>query len=303
VSGGEANGAGETKLFGWDCVSFHVPRAWDLAVYQLKRTFTRIEFDDDYTTRLEAEWIRPKRDLDIRRIQKRYDKNARKLNQDAEKVQRLEGLPEGWVAVLYVMPEGERLLTAFLLNSVPRLFASVLLHFGPKDKEDAERVLRDLAGSFRVHDEEVVPWALYDLSLELPAAFRLAYTDFQTGQKLLVFQWRLRRLFLWHVSVAHLILKRHPAEVWVTDLFNTCRLIRGPVFFRRPDGRVDWKRRLRHHFGHHDELARWCFQYRTGFFHDPGLDRIVAWVYSYRKPDDLTMLERVRVESRRLEVH
>jgi hypothetical protein len=285
----------ETALFGWDGVSFQAPRAWNLSVYQLKRTFTRIEFDDDYTIRLEAEWTRPKRDLDIKRIQKRYDKSARKLNQDAEDVRRIEELPEGWVAVLYTMPENERLLTAFHLSREPRLFCSMILHFGAEDKEDPEQVLRALAGRFRVHAGDVVPWSLYDLSLEIPAPFRLAHTDFQTGRKLLIFQWHMRRFFLWHISLAELILKRHPAHVWVTDLLNTCRVIRGPVFLHHPDGRVDWRRPFIHRLGHFDELSRWCFQYRVGYFHDKEADRLIAWAYSFRKKSDLKMLEAVRV--------
>ena len=294
------NSGGATCRFAWDGISFLVPEHWNLAVYQLKRKYSRVEFDDDYGIRLEAEWVRPKRELDVQIVQKRYDKTARKLNQDAQEISRIENLPEEWIAVLYVMPTAERLLTAFYLGPDSELFCFLIMRFEPEDREDPREIIATIAESFRCHRGATVPWVLYDISLETPAELRLVNTDFQTGKKLMVFQWQLRRLYLWQVSLADLILKKHPLETWSADLLNMCRLIKGPIFSPGPDGELTWKRRRRHRFGHYDEITRWCFHYQLDTIHDREHNRLIVWLYSYRKPEDLRLLERVKIDSRPL---
>ena len=290
-----------TRRFAWDGVSFLVPENWDLAVFQHRRRHTRIELDDDYTVRLEGEWIRSRRDLEIQKIQKRYDQAARVLNQDAQQIVRLGPLPDDWVACLYVMPENQRLLSVFHLHRESGLFCFLMLHFGPEAAERPGPVLEAVVRSFRLHEGPVAPWELYDIRLEMPAEFRLAHTDFQTGNKLMLFQWRGRRFYLWHVSLADLILKRHTLEAWAVDLLNTSWLIKGPIFSVGEDQKLTWRRRWRHRLtGHYDEIYRWCFSYELDIIHDQEANRLIVWLYNYRDPDDLRQLELIRVGDDRM---
>ena len=282
------------QTIAWDGLSFDVPQNWNPASFKLRRGNTVLKFEDEYSARLDVEWVRPRRKRDLERTQKRYDGSARKLNEGAQKTEEVTGLPEHWVAFLYVMPEHHKLLSAFYLSQQGDLFCFFIMHVGPKDEEDPKRLMKTIARSFRTYNEGVVPWVLYDVNIGVPAEFRLVNTDVQTGKKLLVFAWKGRHYYVWHVSLADLIIKKYGLERWVADLLNTCRLIRGPVFKAEASGEITFGRRLWNRFGHYDEILRGCRRYRARYTHDKERNRLVVWVYNFRREDDLVWLDRIR---------
>ena len=291
-----------TCPFSWDGISFQVPENWHLAIYQYFKKVTRLEFEDDYTIRIEAEWTRPVRDLDIQRIQKRYDNAARKFTENADQSRELAGLPEHWVATLYWLAEGHRLVTAMFIPPDSSLFAFFLFHFEPRDSEDPKEVTTTVAESFQVQEGPLRKWVLYDISLEMPSDFKLFSTRFETGLKLFVFRWQRRRFCLWFINLADLIQRKHAKGEWLARLFNSSRQFK-PIVFRQDEGDHDkaiWRRRRRHVLGHVDEIARRCFRYRPECFHDVERNMFIPWVFNHRKDQDLARLDDVVVNGKYL---
>jgi len=291
-----------TRAFAWDGVSFQVPENWNLAIHKYPKRITRLEFEDDFSVRIEAEWTRPRKLLDIDRIQRRYDVAARKFTENADHTRPLKNLPEGWVATFYRLGEDQRLVTAMFMAPESALFAFFMFHFEPEDPEDPETVTRSVAGTFEVQQGPRRKWELYDLSLETPADFKLINTQFQTGLKLLVFFWKRRKFQIWFANLATLILKQQPRGEWMSRILNSSRLFRSGVFWPDPadEARARFRRRRRHRLGHIDEIVRQCFEYKVECLHDAERNMLIPWVFSYRKDEDLAQLEHVYANGKQL---
>jgi len=292
----------KTNPFAWDGVSFQVPENWHLAIHKYPKRITRLEFEDDYTVRIEAEWTRPRRLLDIDRIQKRYDVAARKFTENADHTRLFKKLPEGWVATFYRLGEDQRLVTAMFMAPESAFFAFFIFHFEPEDPEDPETVTKSVAGTFEIQQGPQRKWELYDISLETPEDLKLINTQFQTGLKLLVFFWKRRKFHIWFANLATLILKQQPRGEWMSRILNSSRLFRSGVFWPDPadEERALFRRRSRHRLGHIDEIIRQCFEYKVECLHDEERNMLVPWVYNYRKDEDLAQLEDVFANGRQL---
>lgn len=302
-----ANAIG-ARTIAWDGVSFQVPANWELAVYKFqKKGVTRVEIEDEFAVRLEAEWIRPRRPLDMQNILERYELAAKKLTMRADHSRKIENLPDGWHATNYALSEvlpnkkarnlrvaKHWLVTGFYLAPGSKFFCFVILHFLPQDKEDPVKIMKLVASEFREHsDRQIVPWQLFDIAFELPRDFLLENTLFDVGAKLMIFRWRLRRFYLWHLSCADMFLKKdvNVAE-WVCAYINDSRVVRGGAFHVAADGRIVWKRKRRHIVAHRDEIARWCFVYEVRYRVDRDRNQLIFWVFNHRKPDDLKVIPR-----------
>ncbi len=279
-----------THRIAWDRVSFQAPKDWNFAAYSFKKNISRIELEDDYAVRLEAEWTRPRQALDLERIRKRFAKATKQTHDSAVATHPVENLPTGWNAYLYDMPEGLRLVSAFYLAPKSALFCYFNVHFAADDKGNPQRTLRGLTETLTYHDGDIIPWAVYDMSLDLPAAFRLASTTFQAGRKLMIFEWRLRRFYVWLFSLADMLLKEQQPAEWVADFLNSYKGIKGPIFHSRNDGRVHYKRARRYPFGHFEEIGRMCYLYRADFRYDTDRNQILLSVLNYRRHADLMIL-------------
>jgi hypothetical protein len=295
-----------TRRLAWAGVSLEVPARWELTLYKfLRRGVRRIEVEDEYTLRLEAEWIAPRRDLRPERILRRYSRAVARLTRRADRQEAVSGLPAGWTATRFdfsgaftrggqgrLQVDRRTLVTAFHLAPDSSLFLFLAIHATPEDPEDPLQVLRAAAAGLRNHARDaLVPWELFDIRFELPRDFELEATRFDIGSKLMVFRWNLRKLYLWHLSCADQFLKDgvDPAR-WLAGFMNDSYLIRGGRFALDEAGRIVWRRRRRHWLGHRSEIARWCFQYRVAWRLDRPRNRLVAWVFNYRRPEDLNAI-------------
>lgn len=295
------------RRLAWNGISFAVPANWEIAVFRLlRRGASRIELEDDYSLRMEAEWMtRHKGDLDTQSIQKRYEAASKPLTVKAEEQTEIQGLPEGWHATCFIFREtGEdkkggslevvehSLATAFYLCPESTMFGFFLLHFMPEDPEDPMETVRQLAGAFQTHrGQPHVPWKLYDIEFELPAAFNLEKATIDIGSKLMRFGWKWRQFSLWHFSCYDMFLKDGMrGDVWAAGFLNAYGGFKWIRF--DPDGRggIAWRRRKPFIFGHRSEIARLCFKYRVGWRLHEQTRQLVLWVYHYRKKTDLLML-------------
>jgi len=297
----------DRKLIAWDGVSFNIPANWELAVYKfLKKGVTRVEIEDEYAVRMEAEWVRPKKKLQMDNILARYERKSKRMTIAADRKKPIKNLPEGWVATHYTFAETvphrkkrrglqivkHGLVTAFFLCPDSRIFCFVMLHFLPEDKEDPSEIMRLVAANFRHHfDSGLARWQLFDIDFELPPDFFLENTLFDIGSKLMVFRWKMRRFYLWHFSCADMFIKGDTdVPKWVAAMINDFRRIRGGSFFVDDNGEIRWRRKRRHVIAHREEIARWCFSYKVVWHLDREKNQLVAWVFNYRRPADLRVI-------------
>jgi len=279
----------KTRRIAWDGVSFDVPETWDLAGYEFARRVTRLELEDDFSVRLQAEWVHLRRRPEIGAVRRRYLKAAERLARNASGTEQLDGLPEGWTAFLYTMPERRRLAIGFAMLPATETFAFFQLHFGSEDGDSPGQVLHILAESLRRHQRGLVPWIAYDMDIELPAIFRLDRSSFQAGLKMLAFRCGFRKLHIWQASLADMALSRQTKEQWAVQVLNSSRLFRGVRFVVDGDHVKACRSRLRP-FGHYDEIGRWCFHYFIRCDHDHENNRLFLWVFNCRGKGDLPLL-------------
>lgn len=303
------------RRLSWNGISFAMPDNWELSLFRfLKRNATHIEIEDEYAVRMEVEWIyREKGDLDYQTIIKRYEKASKGLTVKADDKTEINDLPEGWHATDFIFKETGKqhvngkleviehgLLTAFYCCPDNSLFCFFLLHFMPEDNENPEELIRNISNSFENHTAKpLVPWQLFDISFRLPQEFKLDHTIFDIGSKMMRFKWKGRRLHLWYFSCADIFLKEaeSPAH-WAAGYLNGYGKIDGARFRIDDNGGIIWLRKRIHPFGHRNEIARWCFKYSIGFRIIEAENKLVLWVYNYRKEADLDLLpEEFRFES------
>ena len=296
-----------SKRIAWDGISLLIPDNWELAIYKYaKRGVTRLEIEDEYSVRIEMEWVRPKKKAQAEHLLARYEKRTKRLTTNAHHRQPITNLPNGWTATHYTFAEtvprrGKRtglqvvkhgLVTAFFLSPDSKLFCYVMINFLPDDKERPADITRLVASEFRHHyDDPLVPWQLYDIAFEVPQRFYLEKTLINIGSKLMIFRWRQRRFFLWHFSCADIFLKGDTdVEEWLAAHINDSRALMGGAFIVDDKRQIRWRRKRRHLIAHRETLARWCFKYHVAWHLDREKNQLIAWAFNYRKPQDLEQI-------------
>ena len=280
----------KTHRFSWNGISFLVPEEWNLSGHQTFKGVSTIEMEDTTSPRLEVEWTRPRAAVDIDTVRERYAKASKKLTAKAEGTHTLHNAPPGWSVLVYDMPDARRLVIAFYLSRESGLFAFFRIHLDGLCPHRPRPIAELITSSFSSHLDGLVPWEFYDVAFRLHSDFRLTGTSLQSGNKLMTFQWRLRRLFLWRFSLADMILKKDTLQEWVPKFLNDFRALRGPRFRLAEDGSITATHSTRYPFGHYEEIGRQCFRYHVGSRHDPDDNSIVLWVFNYRRPADLEKL-------------
>ncbi len=280
-----------SRNLAWDGISFDVPSHWDMASTSVQKNISRMEVEDEYSVRLEAEWLQLRHRPEIDNVRDRYAKAAKALSKGALSSRQLDSLPEGWVAFVYEMPEKHRLVTGFVVASGAPVFLFLKVHFAPEDKEQPTEVMRLIARSFTVHNRGLLPWRVFDVDLETPADFKLIRTVFQAGRKEFSFQWRFRRLHFWQISFADIILRDKTLEEWAATEINAGRQARGRIFSPgATPGELVTRRNRWHPLGHYDEIGRGCFRYLARCHHDTGANLVLIWCFNYRFAGDLEKL-------------
>lgn len=299
------------RQLAWDGVALTVPEKWELAAYRfLPHGITHIEIEDDCAVRLEAEWIRPARPRERSRFLARCEERLAESGRVATASQRLDGLPEGWSAVLHTFRETVPVrrkdrglsvvehcqVNAFFADEAQPFLGSFVMHFMPADREAPEETARQMIRGFRRHDAPgLVPWELFDLRVELPHDFRIVETHFDIGAKQMGFEWQGRSFRIWFFSCADEFLRDGiPPEQWVCGYLNSYGGYKAVMFLPSADGRsIVWQRRRMHPFGHRSELFRRCFRYEVRCRRDLEKNQLVAWVFHHRRPEDLAVLPEV----------
>ncbi len=283
--------AKNTHRLAWAGLSFQIPKNWNISSYNFGKKFNRLEAEDDHYVRLEAEWMTSPQRLDEAKVLKRYRKAARRLSRAAVEETEIPDLPGNWSGFRYDMSDGACLILAFFSPADALFFAFVRIHFMSQDKgEGPAGILMALCRSFTVQQRELTTWAFLGISFQVPAAFRLIKTSLQAGRKLMVFQWRLRKLCLWHLSLADMLLKGKTPREFAVEFLRARPEMRGLRFQIDEAGELTVRPRRRYFLGRMEDLGRMCFRYRAACVHDRAKNQIKLTVFNYRRESDLEQL-------------
>lgn len=277
-------------LFAWHGFSCDLPADWNLAEYNVTDRVSYARFYDDFSRRLDLEWLYARRPVRIDVVRRRYDKIASSMSMAGAEAESLEDMPCGWSTCLYSMPDGKRLMAAFRLLPERNFFCLLKMYFENASKREADRIIRQIAATFRLYEHGLAPWALYDIAFQLHQDFRLSATSFQAGQKLLIFEWKLRRLYLWFFSLADILLKKQPIETWCAKYLNGFKAISGVKFSAAENGEILALCQWRRLFGNIEPLTRGCLRYKAWCRLIPEKNQVFLGVFNYRRPADLEIL-------------
>ncbi|MFA7158933.1 MAG: hypothetical protein WC299_06470 [Kiritimatiellia bacterium] len=278
-------------LFAWQGFSFEIPSGWNLSEHTTAAGISCARFFDDFSCRLEFEWTCARRRMRIEEIRKRYDKVAASMRAAGAQAENIEDMPGSWAACLYTMPEGRRLMAAFRLAPENNFFCLLKMHFENASAREAERIVRRLAGTFRLHEQGPAPWAVYDIDFHLSADFKLAATAFQAGRKMMVFGWRGRRLYMNFFSLADLLCRDKPMEQWCADFLNGFKAVSGAKFSPGTAGEIAVEHQWWRFWGNVEPLLRACPRYRAWCRLVPDKNQVFLGVFNYRGECDLAALE------------
>lgn len=275
------------RRFAWDGFALEVPWDWNLSRHETRGGISRLAMEDDLALRLEMEWSRSRRRPAADQIRRRFDELAAEMRRAEAAVAAVPDLPPGWTAALYSMPDGRRRLNAFCLAGAD--FIGVFtLHFDRASLREPLRQIRRMASSFSIGSGGISEWEVFDLSFQLNREFYLTGTAFDAGSKLMIFEWRFRRLFIWWFSPADVIAARQPVEQWCARVLNRFKTIRGPIF--RPGdrpGELAAQRDWRYPFGRFEDLYRGCQRYQADCRMLADRNILLLTVFQYRQAADL----------------
>ncbi len=290
------------RRLAWNGISFCVPTNWELTSYTNKaRGISRISAENEYSLRLEAEWVYSHNKLQFQKIIKNYEESSKKLTLHADQKIEIGHLPSHWSATHFIFKEtstednkslkvfSHELVTVFYTCPQSSLFCYFILHFLPENPEDPVLITQQLTQSFENHKENnSIPWQLFDAEFKMPKRFNLTQTAFDVGSKLMVFEWDMRRFFIWHFSCADMFLKNDiTPEIWVVSLLKSFKTVRGINYFSKVPDEISWKRKRLHPIGHFDEMIKLCYRYEIGFHIDRHKNQLIVWLYHHRNKKDL----------------
>ncbi|MBR6059961.1 MAG: hypothetical protein IKP58_17470 [Victivallales bacterium] len=279
-------------LFAWNGISFQVPKRWELAVNELIKGVSRIVLEDDYGPRLEIDWTTPRSKSETERFRKRSLEYIKIIDDKSSSVKPLDNLSDEWTAHLYRMPENASLATAYMVPaSTGDPFVFFRIHFSKGTPEIPEATSRKILRSFSWTKDGSAQWAFYDIRFKLDCCFRLVSAALLAGQKLLAFEWKLRRLFVWHFSLADYITRNSTPAQWCADFLNKFKLLPAPHWTAVDDTTLVATRKKLYFLGQFEEIGRLCYKYHAICQHLPEQNMIRLVVFNYRSKKDLQKLK------------
>ncbi|MDO9542972.1 MAG: hypothetical protein Q7J98_11715 [Kiritimatiellia bacterium] len=277
--------------FAWQGYSCDIPADWNLAEYKVVAGVSYARFHDDFNRRLDFEWVNARRRIKIEEVRGRYNKIADSMKAAGAQSENIEDMPGGWLACLYSMPDGKRLMAAFRLVPENNFFCLLKIYFENAGRREADRIVHRIAGTFRLYEHGLVPWAVYDIDFQLWNEFKLIATSFQAGRKLMIFEWRLRRLYLNFISLADILCKDHSMEKWCADQLHGFKGISGVKFTAGCEGEIIATHNWWRFWGNIEPVTRGCLHYKVWCRRIPEKNQIFLGVFNYRGHADLSFLE------------
>lgn len=278
------------KYFAWQNFSCNIPEEWNLAGHKDEKHSSSIRLQDDYSHRLDFEWTQPRHPLRADAARRAYDRMADAMRKSGAEGEAMPDMPGGWTACLYAMPDGRLMVAAFYFPEDRLYFGVLKMYFENTSRREPERVAREMAGSFRVYSDTLAPWAVYDAEFRLATAFRLTATSFQAGRKLFVFEWRSRKLFLFFISLADMLVREQSIETWCAKYLDGFKGISGASFSPGENGVILAERRWRRYVGNMEPVVRGCLRYSAFCRRVADKNQIFIALFNYRRAADADFL-------------
>lgn len=280
-----------TKSFAWDGLEFPIPREWDLSSYTTRRRVVYLTLEDTTAVRLEVDWTAAggRRQADL--ISKHHGRYADMLHTSALSVEAVSDVPDHWVMFLYNMPESSRLITALHVGDPFPIFVFARFHAVNCSRREILRDARTAINGFQYHDHGAIPWRIYDTAWRVPRRFRLVETSFLAGRKMMIFEHRLRRLYLWRLSLIDRLLKERTTAEVVADFLNRFKGLPGVKFEATGDNTVGVRHYRWYPLGHYEEVGRGCFAYTVRFAVNPADNAMTIAVFHHRRASDIQWLD------------
>ena len=289
-------GPSEERWFAWDGVVFPVPADWELAGYSYRRRAVHLILEDPVEVRLELEYLAEPDARAEKAVRKRYRTWADQFKAVASRVVPVDGVTPGWHVNQYLMKDGRSLIAALGMGRPDTELAFFRLHM-PADRPGAEglRLVRRLLAGFTWPSGEQSAWRMYDFDIRVPRHFRLRQTAFWAGRKMLRFEYRLRRLFIWHFALASRMWKEREPEDAIIEFLHKAKELPGIRVERDTAGCLIIRKKPIHLFGHYEDIGRGCFRYAWHCQIDEEGDTLALAVLHYRRASDLRWLEQVEL--------
>lgn len=274
----------------WGGLELPVPTDWEIASHGNEDGVYSLTLEDSSQVRLQLDWALVREARAYRQLKAKaehFTKQIFKLSSDNKVI---EGFPSGWNMTHSFLDNG--LSVIFGMMSVPEIPVKMFIRVRATDTEfPLKDVAKKMASGFAFHESGSVPWRLYDLAIKVPYDFKLQSVSLIAGRKMLLFEKRARRLWIWRFSLVSHMLRGRSVVEGLISILNTCAAFPGIKFCSSPSGEIHMKRRLIHRFGHLEEIIRWCFKYDVYYEYDANTDALLARVFQYRKDSDLNWLE------------
>jgi len=279
-----------THTFAWDGFSLRIPSSWNLSFYHFGKNESRVEIQDDFALRLQLDWMRSERKLNDIRIRERYENICAKLEKSSNAVEKINA-PAGWHASLIILPEKRSFVAALYLSPDDNFFALLRIFFEKTGKKQPLAIFKLVADTFQLHHGALIPWEVYDVRWQINRQFKLAMTDFKAGNKFFQFQWKKRRLMMWHISMARWIMEHKNYVEWAIEYLSKIRSIEGVKFIIQSGNKIACvRKKYRFPLGHFEDIVRFCYKYRAFVKHDVRSNNLLIVLYHYRKEGDITMV-------------
>lgn len=271
------------RRISWDGISFPVPDTWSLSRFRLGPHNPGIALDDRSALRLELDWTRLRRPVDVARVMPRYSKMADALKRGASGEKKVEGLPAGWTAFIYSTESGNSLAVGFWVSPRNDFMCLLRLHCGPDSRGETApaRMLKQVTSGFSYVDSGLVSWEVYDVSFSLDRDFGLCEAKFDAGRKFMMFEWKHRLLRIWQLSLADVALRNKSLAEFSSGFLDTAGI---PSIRFLPDGDRNIVCR-RDGFGmmtSPGEIGRCCFRHRAACVHLPDRNAVLIVEFNFR---------------------
>lgn len=289
------------RRIAWDRTSFHVPEKWELSSFRLPQPGQMvIELEDDFSICMHGEWQWSGDARVIRAFLAHLEKRDADLARRADRKEVIRSAPGRWSAVIYhfnkTVPNKDKIrVERNQIYHAAYNSEGFAASFQLQSTKDCPLPLEEIGGtfmeSFRLHRSDMVPWELFDISISMPKTFELKDARFSIGSKHLTFEREKRQLNLWILSCADIILKdAESVQRWCCGFLNSQGGIRSLVFKPTTSGGIVGKRRFPMLVSHLRDIAAWCFRWKVKAIHQENENRLLIWVYNYRKEADLDWL-------------
>lgn len=275
-----------THRIAWDGVDFPVPRDWEISNHGYDRGVSSIILEDSGEVRLQMDWAPATDKRSCERVSSQHSQLVSQLESLSKNPDRIEDVPSGWTLEEHQLSGGTGLVIGMLSPSIGRVSVFVRLHADSDPDYPLREIALQLVSAFSFHEKGNIPWYVYDLRVRVPRLFKLRRTSLLAGRKLLIFESRLRRLWIWRFSLAERLLQGRPTAEALAEELNRHKDFPGVRFHAERNGALVARRRRAHPFGHREEIGRWCFRYDADYRHDKTNDALLLRVFQYRHETD-----------------